>query len=443
MSSSTGLPDRPISAEEFLRNVLRSGLLDRDDLQSSLRGVPRDQRDDAPALAEYLVRNGRLTRFQASKLLRGISQGMIIGPFRVLAPLGQGGMGKVFLVRDTRNDQLIALKILPPRLARTEERMMARFRREMQMSQRVAHPNLAWTYEVGEVRGVPYIAMEYIPGKTLSRLVIDEGPLKHSRAARLLAEVASGLEHAHNQGLVHRDLKPSNILITPRDHAKVLDLGLALIHGEQVSDTTVVGGQGYIVGTMDYIAPEQTLDASRVDRRSDIYSLGCTLYYAISGQTPFPGGTGKEKIQRHRRAEPTPLAQLAPGTPPGFIAYIERMMDKKPENRPQTSREVEITLRGWSTTEADQPFDRLEEVLFDESMIIQQGPGSTEYSKVSLPEMETIDEPMARSDESSEDLALGEPTSSGGTFQLVVLGLSAGLLLFVCVIVAWLYLLGK
>ena len=152
-----------------------------------------------------------------------------------------------------------------------------------------------------------------------------------------MAEVASALEHAHNQGLIHRDLKPSNIMITPNDHAKVLDLGLALMQGEQ-ADLSVIGGQGYIVGTMDYIAPEQTADASKVDARCDVYALGCTLYFALTGQPPFPGGTNREKIQRHRREKPTPLAELRPDLPKGFVALVERLMEKDPRGRPADGR---------------------------------------------------------------------------------------------------------
>src|SRR5262249_55425170 len=161
---------------------------------------------------------GMLTRFQAGKLLGGVYHGLILGPFRILTPIGKGGMGTVFLVRDERSNQLVALKVLPPRLARTHAHILARFQREMQLSQKGAHAHVAWTYEVGEFQGAHYIAMEYIPGRTLSRLVADEGPLHWKRAARLMAEVAGGLEHAHRQGLIHRDLKPSNIQITPRDH---------------------------------------------------------------------------------------------------------------------------------------------------------------------------------------------------------------------------------
>src|SRR5438132_7548187 len=256
------------AVDDFLKTVLRSGLLDREQLQASLRGVPKDRRDDAQALAEHLVRAGKLSRFQARKLLEGTALGLVLGPFQVLAPIGKGGMGTVYLARDSRSQLLVALKVLPPKRAREEERLLARFRREMEMCQRVAHPHLAWTYEVGVCQGVYYIAMEYIPGKNLYRLVSDEGPLPVRRAARLFGEVAIALDHAHNQGLIHRDLKPSNIIITPHDHAKVLDLGLAIVQGEVPAEREVIGGRGYVVGTMDYIAPEQTENAAKADQRS-------------------------------------------------------------------------------------------------------------------------------------------------------------------------------
>src|SRR6266852_2164141 len=184
------------SADAFLRTVLRSGLLDRATLQNELRAVPLGQRGDAEVLAEHLIKIGKLTRFQSHKLLKGASVGLVLGPFHILAPIAKGGMGTVYLARDTRSDQMIALKVLPPRRAREEERLLIRFRREMEMCQRVAHPHIAWTCEVGVCQGVYYIAMEYIPGKSLFRLVSDEGPLPVARAARLFAEVAIALEHA-------------------------------------------------------------------------------------------------------------------------------------------------------------------------------------------------------------------------------------------------------
>jgi serine/threonine protein kinase len=416
MSTPKPAPRPPLTAEAFLRGVLRSGLLDRAQLQDAVRDVPRGQRDDPPALADHLVRKGKLTRFQASKLLRGVTQGMLIGPFRVLAPIGKGGMGTVFLVRDGRDGQLAALKILPPKVARAEQRMVDRFRREKEMSQRVAHPHLARTFEVGEIRNVHYIAMEYIPGKTLSRLVSECGPLPAARAARLLAEAAAGLAHAHAQGLIHRDLKPSNILVTPRDHAKVLDLGLALATGE-TGDAVVLGGPGYIVGTMDYIAPEQTLDAAKVDGRSDVYGLGCTLFYALTGQPPFPGGTSREKVMRHRNEPPPPLASLAPGLPPAFVALVERMMAKDPAQRPQSAAQAEAELRAWAAGEIDPPPDSLGDWVFDEAALLGHAPGSSEYNLINLPEVEVVGE---------EDKPAGRPAAPA--WLVAVLAVSVVLL---------------
>src|SRR5262249_53718617 len=183
--------------------VLRSGLLDREQLQEVLRTAPVP-RDNPEAVASHLVKEGKLTRFQARKLLQGSHVGLILGPFQVLAPVGKGGMGTVYLARDHRSNQLIALKVLPPKRAREEARVLARFQREMEMCQRVAHDNIAWTLEVGKHRGVFFIAMEYIPGRSLSKLVTAEGPLSVARASRLLAEVAAALDHAHHQGIIHR-----------------------------------------------------------------------------------------------------------------------------------------------------------------------------------------------------------------------------------------------
>jgi serine/threonine protein kinase len=357
------------AVEGFLKDVMRSGLLDRERLQSALRDVPREQRGDTHALADHLVRGGHLSRFQARRILKGRWRGLILGPFQLLAPIGRGGMGTVFLARDGRTRDLVALKVLPRDSA--ERRQRARFRREMKLSRRLDHPHIAATYATGKIQGVYFIAMEYIPGKSLQRLVQAEGPLEVSRAARLLCEVAAGLEHAHSQGLIHRDLKPSNIMITPHDHAKVLDLGLAILEGEDVEDVRVVGGKGYIVGTMDYIAPEQTANSATVDRRADIYSLGCTLYYAVTGRPPFPGGTSKEKIQRQRREEPESLIDLKPTIPVAFAVFIRQLMAKDPCDRPANAAEVIRKLRRWAG-DAVLPLDRKDDPEYSTAVFALQ-----------------------------------------------------------------------
>ncbi|HWG42583.1 MAG TPA: serine/threonine-protein kinase [Gemmataceae bacterium] len=378
------------TVEGFLKTVLKSGLLDRAQLQDALRDVPKEQRDDPHALAEHLVRKGKLSRFQAGKILRGTGKGLLLGHFQVLSPIGRGGMSTVYLARDERSGELVALKLLPPSRWRNEERLLARFQREMELSRRVAHPHLAWTYESGICQRVYYLAMEYIPGKNLARVVAGGGPLSVPRAARLMAEAASGLEHAHNQGLIHRDLKPSNIMVTPNDHAKVLDLGLALMQGEKAEER-VIGGQGYIVGTMDYIAPEQTTDSAAVDGRADIYSLGCTLYFALTGQPPFPGGTSRDKVMRHRGEEPTPLLRLAPCVPPGFARLIQQMMAKNPAERPSSAVAVEEELRAWATDDTMLPLDCREDAYYEQSIaVLQEAEPSAEYNlpSISAPEVD-------------------------------------------------------
>jgi serine/threonine protein kinase len=347
MTTSSPQPgtDPPARVEMFLRAVLRSKLLDEPQLAAALKDVVPAIRADADALADHLVRTGKLSRYQSSKLLAGHWRGLFVGPYQVLGPIGKGGTGKVYLARDQRAGGLVALKVLPPHRIRTRERLLARFRREMEICQRVAHPDLARTFETGADRGVYYIAMEYFPGRSLARIVATEGPLAPERAARLLAQVAEAIDHAHHQDIIHRDLKPGNVQVTPDDRAKVLDLGLALVRGEEQKDSLILGGRNRIVGTMDYIAPEQTADATRADARSDVYSLGCTLYFVLSGRPPFPGGTSRDKIQRQRNEEPLPLQSLRPELPPALTALVAQMMAKDPTRRPQTAAEVAAALR--------------------------------------------------------------------------------------------------
>ena len=373
------------SVDTFFKSVLRSGLIDRDTLQAAIIDVPPESREDPQAIADHLIRHGKLSRFQASKLLKGSAKGLLLGNYQILAPLGKGGMGTVYMARDQRNGQLVALKVLPPHRARTEERTLVRFQREMELSRRVIHPHVALTYETGEFKGVYYIAMEYIPGKSLYRVVSEEGPMNVPRLAHLGLEVAAALAHAHEQGLIHRDLKPSNILVTPHNHAKILDLGLAIIAGEK-GEATILGGQGYIVGSMDYISPEQTYDASKVDGRTDVYGLGCTLYFSLTGQPPFPGGTSTEKIHKHRNDLPPPLPQFRPDLPMDFADIIHRMMAKDPGLRLPSAQAVVEALRPWALTQLLQPLDRPDDSEFRLAVeAVQTGEMPTDCSATDLP----------------------------------------------------------
>jgi eukaryotic-like serine/threonine-protein kinase len=360
------------AVDTFLKTVLKSGVLDNRQLEDGFSAVPKEQRSNATAVAEHLIKTGKLSRFQATKLLRGTGKGLVLGPFQILAPVGAGGMARVYLARDSRDQKLLALKVLPPKKDPRHQRLLARFRREMDMCRRVDHPHVARTFEVGVKLGIYYIAMEFIPGQDLSKLVHKGGALQVPRAARLFAEVASALQHAHEKGLIHRDLKPSNIRVTTTDRAKVLDLGLALLEGDETTDRELGGGYGYIVGSMDYIAPEQTVDACAVDGRADIYALGCSLYFTLTGQPPFAGGSKLERILRHRKEEPVPLVQRNSKVPPRFAELVHRMMAKNPDQRFESMQEVRRELLAWSPASTETQTDRQDEASFRQAVATLQ-----------------------------------------------------------------------
>jgi serine/threonine protein kinase len=359
-----------LAVDSFVQTVLASGLLDEQGLREALLQLPQDERADTRALAQYLVRSGQLSHFQAQKLLLGKSIGLVLGPYHLLAPIGKGGSSRVYLARDSRDRKLVALKVLPPKKARHERRHLARFMREMRLSRRVDHPHLARTYDVGVHDGAYYIAMEYAGGRSLYRAVSEDGPLSVGRAARLFAQAAAGLQHAHVRGLIHRDLKPSNILISASGEAKVLDLGLAIFDGEVADDPTVLGAPGYVVGTVDYLAPEQAEHPTRVDARADVYGLGCTLYFALTGRPPHPGGTARERIRRHRFEEPTPVGELNSRIPPEFDVVVRKMMAKNPQDRYGSAAEAREDLLKWCHLEQVSAVAPEEDTVYPESQTL-------------------------------------------------------------------------
>jgi eukaryotic-like serine/threonine-protein kinase len=354
--------------DRFLQSLLRSGLFQRDQLISLLRTIPKEIRQSAPLLADYLIERDYLTHFQAKKLLKGTWYGLVLGRYRILAPLGRGASGAVYLasIHEPSGEfnsiplesQLMAIKVLSPKKQKQSSAHVLRFQREMDLAQRVNHPHLTRTYDAGEIDGIHFIAMEYIRGQSLSQIVHETGPLLVPRVARIFSEVAAGLTYAHELGLVHRDLKPRNIMITPNGHAKILDLGLALVQDEEFElDSTVMGGQGYVVGTMDYIAPDQVLNPVGVDHRADLYAMGCSMYFALTGRPPFPGGTSKEKMKRHLRETPDSLQELDPWIPPDFVRIVEQLMEKQPFLRYSDAETVRQALLPWTVKDPEFPMD--------------------------------------------------------------------------------------
>jgi eukaryotic-like serine/threonine-protein kinase len=332
--------------DDFIAHVATSGLVAPEVLNRVRGQIETEPAGEASVrLARRLIENGWLTSYQAKKLLTGATRGFFLGGYRLMRPIGEGGMGKVYLAIDDRREQ-VAIKVLPPRKAAEEDNALLRFKREMELSQRCSHPNLARTIAVGSEGDVHFMVMEYIPGKSLFDLVKNEGtgPLRVPDAAKLFLKVVDGLEAAHHSGLVHRDIKPSNIMITPLGEAKLLDLGLA----RALDDEGGLTRANTVLGTLDYASPEQLRDAAKADARSDLYSLGCTLYFALSGGAPFEGGDMINKIYKQRMEDPPPLESRARSVPAAFAAVVRKLMSKNPDERYQNAAELRADLARWT-----------------------------------------------------------------------------------------------
>jgi serine/threonine-protein kinase len=302
---------------------------------------------DPQALLKELVRRTWLTPFQAKQILHGAT--VVMGPYILLERLGEGGNGQVFKARHQTMDRVVALKVLRKELL-TDSEAVGRFYREVEVISQVSHPAIVHAYDAGVFGSVHFLALEYVEGIDLDRRVKESGRLPVAQACEYIRQAALGLEHAHERGLVHRDIKPSNLLLASRDRerpegvVKILDLGLARLQqppkNSRTAGLTILAGQGVMQGTLDYLAPEQALDFHSADIRADIYSLGCTFYFLLTGQPPFGSGSVTQKLMRHQHAEAMPIERLRPGLPPGLPPILNKMLAKNPADRYQTPGEV-------------------------------------------------------------------------------------------------------
>jgi serine/threonine protein kinase len=277
--------------------------------------------------------------------------GRSLGEYRIEARIGQGGMGQVFRALHVRLGKLVALKILPADRF-DDPQAVSRFLREMRAVGRLEHPNIVLARDAGEVDGVHFLVMELLEGVDLAALVKRSGPLEVAVACELIRQAALGLQHAHEQGLVHRDLKPSNLMLTTAGVVKLLDLGLALIREAIPTDAPTTDGA--IMGTTDYMAPEQWSDSHRVDIRADLYSLGCTLYVLLVGEPPFGGSTHPTthaKMMGHLHEAPTPIRRRRDEVPVELAEILDRLLAKSPDDRFATPRELADALAPMASAE--------------------------------------------------------------------------------------------
>ncbi len=337
------------TAADVVESVRKSGLVKRPLLDRHLR-----ESAAAPdAVLAGLVDAGLLTRFQAKLLGEGKHQGFFLGAYKVLRPIGRGGMGVVYLAEHTSLKRLAAVKVLATARA-SEPGAVARFHREARATACLDHPNIVRVLDVGTAHRCHYLVMEYVEGRTLEQILAERGWLPWHEAAGLAVQAARGLAHAHERGLVHRDIKPGNLLVARGGVLKLLDLGLArFLDEEQNGGLTERIGARAIIGTPDFISPEQI--SGKADIRSDIYCLGATLYTLIVGRPIFPYGDARDKFLAHQCSVPMPLDECVPGIPTGLSDAVSAMLAKRPADRPQTPDEVIALLSPWTTPRTVKP----------------------------------------------------------------------------------------
>ena len=348
----------PATVPDLLDLVQKSGVADEARFKAYVaRMTTEGAFPKEPAkVAGLLVRDAILTYFQAEQILQGKWKRFSIGKYKVLEKLGAGGMGQVFLCEHKLMRRRVAVKVLPTAKA-ADEASLGRFYREARAVAAVDHPNIVRAYDIDQDENLHFLVMEYVDGTNLQDLVKKHSPVSVLRCCHYIYGSAVGLQHAHEIGLVHRDIKPGNILIDRAGVVKILDMGLARFFHDVEDDITRQYDEN-ILGTADYLSPEQAEDSHGVDIRTDIYSLGATFYFMLTGSQPFPEGTIAQKLIWHKSREPRPVQSLRPEVPDDVVAVVKRMMAKDPADRYQTPAEVMAALAPWAATPIAPPPDR-------------------------------------------------------------------------------------
>ncbi len=344
-----------LPGDKFLELLRRSDLVDAKSLDKSLAELSTQKGEaallDGDVVSEHLINAGLITAWQRDKLMEGRHKGFFVGKYKLHSLLGAGGMSHVYLAEHRQMRRRVAIKVLPKGKTNNTS-YLERFYLEARAAAALDHPNIVRAYDIDfdEEQNVHYFVMEYVQGRDLQGTVKQRGPLPYVEAADFIRQAALGLEHAHQVGMVHRDIKPANLLIDLKGTVRILDMGLARFDepekdAEKASLT--VTHEENVLGTADYLAPEQAINSHSVDARADIYSLGCTLYYLLTGRPPFPEGSITQRLLKHQNAEPAPIVKTRPDVPKEIVDICRKMMAKKPEQRFQTAEDVAMALTGF------------------------------------------------------------------------------------------------
>ncbi len=413
----------PATTDEFLDLVRKSGVLDDKKLSTYVDKLrTSDGFPDQPnALSDRMVRDGVLTAFQAEQFMLGKWRRFSIGKYKVLERLGSGGMGSVYLCEHKLMRRRVAVKVLPTAKAE-DPSSLERFYREARAVAALDHPNIVRAYDIDQDEKLHFIVMEYVDGASLQEVIKKTGPMNVLRAAHYIRQAALGLQHAHEAaGLVHRDIKPGNVLIDRNGFVKILDMGLArFFHDEE--DMLTKKYDENVLGTADYLAPEQALDSHAVDIRADIYSLGATFYFCLTGRTPFTEGSVAQKLIWHQTRQPKPIRSLRPEVPEDLVRVVEKMMAKDPAHRYQTPLEVAQALEPFTQSEIGPPpedeMPQLSPALLSgtvptpDAQASQLGPGSSVTAKKSWQVPATPSPRPAAASTRSTPTGRGTPTQT-------------------------------
>ncbi|TWT67703.1 Serine/threonine-protein kinase PrkC [Posidoniimonas polymericola] len=346
-----------LTANKLVELIRKSGLIKEDRLDDFLNELAEASGgalpEDNQAIVDRLIEAGMLTKWQSDKLLAGKHKGFRLGKYKLLGQIGKGGMSSVYLAEHVMMKRRVAIKVLP-RSRVKDKSYLERFQLEARAVARLDDPNIVRAYDIDSEENVHYIVMEYVDGKDLHQIVAENGPLDFITAADYLVQAANGLQHAHEMGLVHRDIKPANLLVDQHETVKLLDLGLAKMANDDEASLTLAHEEN-VLGTADYLAPEQALNSHTADERADIYSLGCTLYYLLTGRPPFPDGTISERLLKHQVETPEPIIKFRPDAPLSLLEICARMMMKKADERYQSAGEVAAAMTAWLSERGRKP----------------------------------------------------------------------------------------
>ncbi len=359
---SAALVPESMSLEAFKKQLKKANIIESETLEAFFEN---DQSSSSSVLCRKLLKAELLTSFQLRAITHGKTRGLRMDRYVILDRIGKGGMGQVFKAKHAKMKRVVALKVLP-REAMKNQNAVARFFRESEAAARLNHANIVTAFDAGESEGLHYLVMEYIEGRDLDQVVRRRGPLRVATAIDYLKQAANGLEFAHQNGLIHRDIKPANMLLDENGIVKILDMGIARFvrEAEAEQEDKEITHEGAVIGTIDYMAPEQAINSKSVDRTVDLYGLGCTLHYLLTGHPPFDEGMLMVRMLAHREKCPPNLCEVRKDVPTSLDDIFQKLMAKSPQDRYASATELLCALE---TVQAD--VERLEAEVGEQSSL--------------------------------------------------------------------------